>query len=913
MGADTSTIAAVAALAVAFVALIVAFAQALQQYIVSGQLIRICDSVVYGKLPGQGHRVWQFSQFRFRVVYSIPQISLSPSLWLGISSHVQASDPVSRALPDLKVSSSRKNQLSTAGEASWVSFTRAVQHSCGQSLRYRMVEGDADRCPADLPVAPMQLSMRDVVVAAIMAGMDCTDVSFQSQSLSMQGDAGTITSSRHPVLGALIHFAPKQPYDDHSLRVNNGAISPDWIARMVDTVTVAGCRYDARDRKHFEEDESSWVKSSSDPTMERSEGQNLLPTPSALRRRRRTSSDQSEPDRTRQDSRLGEQSLVLIGGSEANFMTALHRPHDGAWSLVAEVEDSPRKSVGDQEFEKPQARLPQREWFNSLFTYLNHTLRKVNLHSSSARSDNVLPVAEPKVLSSQQLSSQPAATESSQDSHNESATTSFMKTKVEPEQPASTYPRIDSLTAYIAKKRQVEIDIRDKDTAQNPGTKRLYLRGKGERDRLQEVFENENHAPSSLDGNGDRTEYVVNKWQEIFKQRRKNRSRGRAQGNEVVLSQRRMPRSGSTMKLSLGTIASKGARLQNERRQFRLKTGQHKSSVDSEDLAYALRQSRPERISSTGTIKSTSEQQERVKKNHSQKMYKPSAQRKPDHMEMRSHDKAQHSEPEISEDGAEHVSGIPRRGRRRNSSLAREGNKLKVLEYGSSPVRSDHSQPRPDDIKHSTESVSQRKPPRRRVRMVSPGPQDSTIVEQDPRADASRKLHETKGILRRPTQKFPEYPESYRDGVAPLRSSENIPPNARWTKIMRTLVSPEALDRGSERFEERQDCVIVLRVLTKAEIEQYALKTQELRSKFWAPTFDNFKYCEATSAWKNFYRDGPRYSNQAIIIYLSYTRTGKNSILFKYYSHWTLWELWYPRIMSTRFKIYHLIYHLITR
>ena len=865
MGADTSTVAAVAALSVAFVALIVAFAQALQQYIVSGQLIRICDSVVYGKLPGQGHRVWQFSQFRFRVVYSIPQISLSPSLWLGISSHVQASDPVSRALPDLKVSSSNANQLSTAGEASWVSFTRAIQHSCGQSLRYRMVEGDADRCPADLPVAPMQLSMRDVVVAAIMAGMDCTDVSFQSQSLSMQGDAGTITSSRHPVLGALIHFAPKQPYDDHSLRVNNGAISPDWIARMVDTVTVAGCRYDARDRKHFEEDESSWVKSSSVPTMERSEGQNLLPTPRALRRRRRTSLDQSEPDRTRQDSCLGEQSLVPIGSSEANFMTALHRPHDGAWSLVAKVEDSPRKSISDQEFEKPQARLPQRAWFNSLSTYLNHTLRKVNLHSSSARSDNVLPVAEPKVLGSQQLSSQPAATESSQDSHNESATTSFMKTKVEPEQLASTYPRKESLTAYIAKKRQVEIDIRDKDTAQNPGTKRLYLRDKGERDRLQEDFEDENHAPRSLDGSGDRTEYVVNKWQEIFKQRRKNRSRGRTQGNDVVLSQRRIPRSGSTMKLSLGTIASKGARLQNEGRQFRLKTGQHKSSVDSEDSAYEVRQSRPERISSTGTIKSTSEQQERVNNNHSQTIYQPSAQRKPNHVETGSQiysldtNKGQHSEPEISEDGAEHVGGVqgvPRRGRRRNSSLAREGSKLKVLEYGSSPVRSDHSQPKPDDSKNPIESVSQPQPPRRRVRMVSPGPQGSTIIETDPRADASHNLHETKGILRRPTQKFPEYTESYRDGVAPLRSSGNIPPNARWTKIMRTLVSPEALEGGAERFEERQDCVIVLRVLTKAEIEQYALKTQELRSKFWVPTFDNFKYCEATVAWKKFLSRG---------------------------------------------------------
>ena len=65
---DASTIVAIAALAVAFVAFLVTFAQATQQYVVSGQLIRICDSVVYGKMPGQGHRVWEYSQFRFRIV-----------------------------------------------------------------------------------------------------------------------------------------------------------------------------------------------------------------------------------------------------------------------------------------------------------------------------------------------------------------------------------------------------------------------------------------------------------------------------------------------------------------------------------------------------------------------------------------------------------------------------------------------------------------------------------------------------------------------------------------------------------------------------------------------------------------------------------------------------------------------------
>ena len=72
-----------------------------------------------------------------------------------------------------------------------------------------------------------------------------------------------------------------------------------------------------------------------------------------------------------------------------------------------------------------------------------------------------------------------------------------------------------------------------------------------------------------------------------------------------------------------------------------------------------------------------------------------------------------------------------------------------------------------------------------------------------------------------------------REGVAPLKDAgkKGIPPNARWTKIDRKLVNPEALDMGNERYEERIDYVIVLRVLTKEEIEQYAKKTQEIRGK----------------------------------------------------------------------------------
>ncbi|CAI7604026.1 unnamed protein product [Penicillium glandicola] len=88
-----------------------------------------------------------------------------------------------------------------------------------------------------------------------------------------------------------------------------------------------------------------------------------------------------------------------------------------------------------------------------------------------------------------------------------------------------------------------------------------------------------------------------------------------------------------------------------------------------------------------------------------------------------------------------------------------------------------------------------------------------------------------KGILKAPRPAFPEEPNPVREGVAPLKDAhkQGIPPGARWTKIDRRLVNPEALEAGNERFEERPDYVIVLRVLSKEEIQQYAVKTQEIR------------------------------------------------------------------------------------
>lgn len=83
-----------------------------------------------------------------------------------------------------------------------------------------------------------------------------------------------------------------------------------------------------------------------------------------------------------------------------------------------------------------------------------------------------------------------------------------------------------------------------------------------------------------------------------------------------------------------------------------------------------------------------------------------------------------------------------------------------------------------------------------------------------------------------------------REGVAALKKVERqgIPSDARWTKIDRKLVNPEALEAGNERYEEKENYVIVLRVLTKDMIEEYALKTAEIRAKRATSRKDSFSH-----------------------------------------------------------------------
>ncbi|KAF5003298.1 hypothetical protein FDECE_10149 [Fusarium decemcellulare] len=90
------------------------------------------------------------------------------------------------------------------------------------------------------------------------------------------------------------------------------------------------------------------------------------------------------------------------------------------------------------------------------------------------------------------------------------------------------------------------------------------------------------------------------------------------------------------------------------------------------------------------------------------------------------------------------------------------------------------------------------------------------------------------GILKAPKYSFPEDPDPIREGVAPHKDdpkAREAPEGAKWTKISRKVVDAEALTIGKERFEVRDDFVIVLRVLSKEEIQAYASATIVLRER----------------------------------------------------------------------------------
>ena len=932
---DASTISAIAALVVAFAALLVAFAQALQQYLVSGQLIRICDSVVYGKMPGQGHRVWEFSQFRFRIVYSVPKIGLANESWLQASKQGDNTKSQGR-ISNLTISESKVSRSSIAGEASWVSFTRTVQYASGNSIRYEMVEGDADRCPTDLPVVPMQLSMRDVVAMAVMAGMECTDVSFEAQSLSMQGSAGTITSSRHPIIGALIHFAPRQPFKNHGIPTNTSTLDASWLARLSDVISVAGSGYDERDRRHFEEDDGSWIRSSREMALHTvRDAKKTTPVVANQVRRRRTIRKAPSEQSLQEDPPVSQHltiTRVSLHGRQ-DLKNCLHRPQDGSWSfsLISSSAQEPLahgRTVPAAVHSQPSYQGGLNGIVAKLSQRLYGLLKLRNDHDGSS----VLPTSEPKLATIQNLAPHRP------DTANDPAPISDKASGARIIQGKSSQRQLDTqnLDDHVREKSHLATSKQDVVLNSRKGSSQLLLTdsqyNEGSRSSILT-------APSEqqLDVEDDaRTKFVVQKWQDAFEKRQRMRSRHRSVGSwlDPMIARQRAQRRSDETAGGFGSING-------------VVTNRNQVSVDARRIStWPLRREPDIRLKKSHTFPKGTKAPEflRPRKHREELEYKsplhvtsrrnlswgvpPSVSTEPfvDHhdksvplkgsrtgkvplpierfhiFEVESPPTKSRSDSQDTHSAAHNQPPMIRRGRRRNSSVTRTrpvlGNANGQFAYGNGPVTdrqlestgANPSRPRPTSSKISPKrrvrmvsptrspSTSSRdsrdheleSPYKRPIRMVSPPPSLSVssrdsrdhhsetpsrrrLRMESPTRSLSTSSRESrdhvlkspaspssgtapiKGILKKSRERFPEAPNFIREGVAPIKlaplDEQNIPREARWTKIDRRLVSTAALDKGNERYEATRDYVIVLRVLTKHEIQDYAMQTTRLRGK----------------------------------------------------------------------------------
>ncbi|CAM1502242.1 Fc.00g042260.m01.CDS01 [Cosmosporella sp. VM-42] len=178
--------------------------------------------------------------------------------------------------------------------------------------------------------------------------------------------------------------------------------------------------------------------------------------------------------------------------------------------------------------------------------------------------------------------------------------------------------------------------------------------------------------------------------------------------------------------------------------------------------------------------------------------------------------------------------------RTRSSSPVRESKSAKEVKPTSTSTKETNPiLKEPQSTRDSPRDYDQSPPPRDETRgreATIPAPEEKenkqVRVVSPPRDKKDEKP--IKGILKQPKVKFPEEPNPIREGVAPHKEDKKLkeaPAGAKWTKISRKVVNPEALTIGKERFEVRDDFVIVLRVLSTEEIQAYAAATQVLRER----------------------------------------------------------------------------------
>ena len=805
--------------------------------------------------------MWEFKQLRFRVVYEIPRIVLRESLWgderkdfggsyLGVPDlrlqEVERRREVKDALDGKGMMMRRKRGAYSAvpGEAPWVSFCRVVQYASGNDLFYELVEGDADRCPADLSVVPMQVSMRNIVTMALMAGMRCTDASFEKKSLSMEGAAGTITSSWHPILGAILRFTPKGSNGPEGLRIGNASVSPLWMSRTWDVVIVAGRPYPFRERKFYEVYEGyDWVTYSRYRSLAK-----VMPRPSLSKassfsvdvRERRTSTgtetlrsrmpgvtsgiqrpsfemrDRSnDTDDLRQDtispsSQDGDWSFTSDENSDTASIEREGRSDRGPENLSAKTDRPLYERLGRnlRQFFQAQMVLPIVSLSNAEEYDVEHCRApeqekpgSVDLNESDSRQNQIRLPAFAAGLTGKKLLDGTAL----QNYIYEKKTGLVAPPQHEPLY--LTWPtsreELDQDESSSTRNIEHPCSWQDAYMAKQRERSSLYL------DRWRNIVRSRSRLREGL--NLDDEWEILSRFSQFARSNAGDTTRpttsstleGRSRSRKSFLSRRsdrgtdafrNFEQRGRTRRRSLDHLLQLGRSSVTPRRRSRRRTSTQSlrnTGVTHQDKPIlAIEGPKKEQEASQSGINENCDATEPImtSKNESAKGPIPSS-----------------SDPPLHHSNFLESSKLPAY--------------LKPITMSDSSILDAG-----DSSNLQLPSTSSREP-------ESPIAQNAPV----PNSDDERVRVPRRGILKPPRERFPEDESATGEDVPPAKvekRTKDIPAGARLTKISRRLVNPEALEAKGERYEARDDFVVVLRVLIKEEIEELADMTREIRGEF---------------------------------------------------------------------------------
>ena len=194
------------ALVVAAVALLIALTQLAQQLLATAYVMHKCDSTVTGTLTNGGTRQWHWRQFRFTakyqsVVFTLPSCVYRP---MGIHSTIC----INHQTTGITWSRARETRLQqTSTQASRVLLLRdLVAVGCLRPDYICTWEEVGDRIPDDLTVAPIKVDCMTILLCSIALGMQVFRYSPTAGEIVLGGRTGSISSSKHPVLGCLLHY-----------------------------------------------------------------------------------------------------------------------------------------------------------------------------------------------------------------------------------------------------------------------------------------------------------------------------------------------------------------------------------------------------------------------------------------------------------------------------------------------------------------------------------------------------------------------------------------------------------------------------------------------------------------------------------------------------------------------------------